>query len=279
MAVGIGTKMEGADMFIAWFDKNKKPYLSRRTAKDYALTQEVKPTPRITQSDAKNSSITFTLPQISAKLNTTKINDLIWAHYDGKSLDPQKFPKHTQKGTLRYSFQGEVEQKSGVSAFIVWHGILMILAWMVLPAMAIFTARYLKDRLGPRWLTVHISLFAAAAAVAVLAIIIVAYNLGNVLHDPHAAVGVVVMVLMAGQIILGVVIDKLWDPARNYIPMQDKVHWWLGRLLFLLAISNIIYGIVIVGNPIFLWFPTACFIAAILLAFIYGQNKIGSVLH
>ncbi|KAJ9059848.1 hypothetical protein DSO57_1037270 [Entomophthora muscae] len=279
MAVGIGTRMDRADMFIAWFDKNKKPQVSHRTAKGHALSQELKLALKITQSDVKNTSITFAIPQSSSKLDTTQVNELIWAHYDRKSSITRNIPMHTQKGTLRYSFQGEVEQDSGVSAFIVWHGILMILAWMILPAMAIFIARYLKDSLGPRWLTAHMTLFAAAAAAAVLSITIVAYNLGNVLDDPHAAIGVVVMVLMGVQIILGVVIDKLWDPERNYIPMQDIVHWWLGRLLFLMAISNIIYGIVLVGNPIYFWFPTTCFMIIITLSFIYGHIKIGRVAH
>ena len=45
------------------------------------------------------------------------------------------------------------------------------------------------------------------------------------------------------QIILGFVIDKLWSPDRTSIPLWDKLHWWIGRVVFLIAIINLYLGI------------------------------------
>ncbi|KAI0239464.1 hypothetical protein L0F63_003503 [Massospora cicadina] len=276
MAVGIGTTMANSDMYLGWF-KKQQAYVSWRRSKGHSLQPELNPAPNLIASDFKNMTITFQIPQSSVKLSTTDANDMIWAFSNDESQADGKLGRHTDRGSLRYSFQGPVAQ--GPSPAILWHGALMLIAWLILPALAIFTARFLKNRLGPRWLTLHQSAFFSAALLAVISIILVAVKNGNVLDNPHAALGLLVMILFGIQIAIGVVIDKLWSPGRRSVPWQDKVHWWVGRSLFLLAIANIFYGIIILGNPSYFWVPTLFILFAILATFIFAEVKMGKITH
>lgn len=52
-----------------------------------------------------------------------------------------------------------------------------------------------------------------------------------------------ITLILIGQMILGIVCDKMFDVGRNSVPIIDKIHWWTGRSLSVLAIANIILGI------------------------------------
>ncbi|KAJ9080661.1 hypothetical protein DSO57_1022571 [Entomophthora muscae] len=279
MAIGIGSSMTKSDMYVAWFDDNDKPIVSHRSASSYDAPRILSSAINITSSNIKQQSITFILsfpqPQAAATLQTNEPNMMIWAHSGMKPSSSGIIQKHTSEGAFSYSFQDE----TSLPSYLVWHAVLMIIAWLVLPSMAIFTARFLKDKLGPRWLTVHRILFFFTAVLAVTAICLVAFNIGNVLRDPHAIIGVIIMSLLGVQIVLGTVINKLWQPDRKEIPFHDKLHWFLGRTLALLAIGNIFYGIILINNPLAFWIPTIIILLVIIMMFIYGQIKIGKISH
>lgn len=59
----------------------------------------------------------------------------------------------------------------------------------------------------------------------------------------HVLAGLAVMVLLAFQLVSGVVIDKLFDPDRVKTPIMDKMHWWVGRLSVLGGIVNVYLGL------------------------------------
>ena len=52
-----------------------------------------------------------------------------------------------------------------------------------------------------------------------------------------------ITLLLIGQMVLGVVCDKLFDIGRETVPVIDKVHWWIGRTLAAVSSINIILGI------------------------------------
>jgi hypothetical protein len=51
------------------------------------------------------------------------------------------------------------------------------------------------------------------------------------------------MIMLAFQLISGVVIDKLFNPQRLSTPILDKLHWWGGRLSVLGGIINVYLGL------------------------------------
>ena len=93
----------------------------------------------------------------------------------------------------------------------------------------------------------------------------------------------VVVISTLIQIGLGFVSNALWTPDRKSIPWWDKLHWWFGRLLFLLAIVNTYLGIrefhefgylqkTYVGVTIGFWlFVAGGFVALLWGQFVYGQ--------
>jgi sorbitol-specific phosphotransferase system component IIBC len=88
----------------------------------------------------------------------------------------------------------------------------------------------------------------------------------------------VVFILAILQVFLGVVIDKLFEPGREAIPIQDIVHWWLGRLIFLLALVNIFIGLVYYTSTSFvIAFVVWCVFVIVLMVFF--QFTIGQSHH
>lgn len=55
--------------------------------------------------------------------------------------------------------------------------------------------------------------------------------------------GLFITVSTVVQIILGFISNARWTPDRKSIPWWDKLHWWFGRAVFILAIANCYIGI------------------------------------
>ena len=48
-------------------------------------------------------------------------------------------------------------------------------------------------------------------------------NYSSVIGDIHVIAGLIILIMMVLQIIGGIVIDRMYDPARTSIPILDKV--------------------------------------------------------
>jgi hypothetical protein len=82
------------------------------------------------------------------------------------------------------------------------------------------------------------------------------------------------------QLILGVVIDKKFNPTRSEIPLRDKVHWWLGRVLFALSILNIFLGIAVANSGVIYWyFVYAAVVLITVGVFVWAQRSFGGQQH
>ncbi|KAJ3109864.1 hypothetical protein HDU97_000094 [Phlyctochytrium planicorne] len=125
------------------------------------------------------------------------------------------------------------------------HGVLMFIAWGVAPFAGIFVARYLKDRLGIWWFRLHVFLMAGVCGGLTIAGFLIKLLTKTPPHfkSPHEIIGLTIIVSLFVQSILGVVSDRLWSPDRPDVPWWDKLHWWFGRLSFLLALANLFVGL------------------------------------
>lgn len=126
------------------------------------------------------------------------------------------------------------------------HGALMFVAWAVIPFIAIFIARYLK-RIGHRWYQLHLSLllFGTGGLSLVSAILVGVYKVPPHFASPHEQLGLFILLALPAQIILGYVINALWNPNRSssHTPWHDRLHAYFGKLIVLLALINIILGL------------------------------------
>jgi hypothetical protein len=81
--------------------------------------------------------------------------------------------------------------------------------------------------------------------------------------------------LALGEIILGVVIDKLFDPRRSSVPFHDKLHWYAGRLLLIGGITNAGFGLVSYTGTDWLWGLCGLWFLFLLSLFFYLEKSQG----
>ncbi|KAI8802735.1 hypothetical protein BJ742DRAFT_777915 [Cladochytrium replicatum] len=133
------------------------------------------------------------------------------------------------------------------------HGALMFAAWGIFAPAGVFISRYQKASMGHWWFKLHVGLTGAGVGVlSIVAFVLGVYatpstrhfSVSDAIGGSHRILGMIVMILMLLQVVLGVFIDRKFDPLRKTIPWHDKAHWWLGRVSILAAIVNLVTGLV-----------------------------------
>ncbi|EGF84250.1 hypothetical protein BATDEDRAFT_22118 [Batrachochytrium dendrobatidis JAM81] len=167
------------------------------------------------------------------------------------------------------------------------HGIMMFVAWTISPAIGIFIARYMKDRLGVWWFRLHVFfMFFVTGLLTIAAIILVVLykTPPHFTNGFHRSFGLAIAIVMIIQIILGVICDRMFSPNRTSIPIWDKLHWIFGRSLAVAGMINIITGmsmlqsigyVVTVGTKAGYGVIVGC----ILIGFIVAEVMLGQIHH
>ncbi|KAI8812800.1 hypothetical protein BJ742DRAFT_767925 [Cladochytrium replicatum] len=133
---------------------------------------------------------------------------------------------------------------------LVAHGWLMALAWGVFAPSAVIVARYFKPKLGVWWFRIHYILFTLVVLFTFIALGLIyvytessggeQFSVSDPLKGTHVVLGMLLICAAPLQAVLGIVIDKLFDPARSAIPIRDKIHWWVGRSALLLGFAVVV---------------------------------------
>ena len=236
------------------------PVVSRRSAKLYD-TPSINSVSNFNSSKVTNNTDSWVKLAFKVRLpivsdNTITANSkIVFAHAnDGPSNSNDlnsDFPFHgTGKGILGpINFLGSGESSEEVDNFdsiLIAHGVLFFIAWAVAPFIGIFVARYLKNMMGVWWYRVHVGMFLVfTGLLSLISFILIVSNIEDDDHfeGNHQKLGLVIFIFMFIQIALGYISNWLWSPTRTSIPWWDKVHWYFGRSLVLLAIINIFLGI------------------------------------
>ena len=84
-----------------------------------------------------------------------------------------------------------------------------------------------------------------------------------------------VFILMIVQFILGFISNALWKEARTAVPWWDKVHWFLGGFVLILAIATLFTGLNIydthIGTPLWAWIVTGVVVGLGVISLFAGQ--------
>jgi hypothetical protein len=319
---GIGASMANADMYVGWRNSTGGYVISRRSPQGYS-TPSVNPQSQglsvvplsVPAPPWARLAFSFKKPLDSS---ITPNSQYIFAYADGRAMQPDSpasnFPKHSSVGkiqgvnflsVLATNSTGEStksEQTKPIidtdaksyKLIIQAHGILMFIAWAVAPFLGIFIARYLKDLLGVWWYRLHLFVMLGVTGLFTLAsfTLMVLYmqgrHLGVVLPEgfagnSHTRLGLVVTLITVIQVILGFVSNALWTPTRTSVPWWDKVHWWIGRLVFLFGLMNTYTGLYLyveryeAGPAILISFWIIVGLG--LGGLVYGEWKFGQVNH
>eukprot|EP01147_Barroeca_monosierra_P004160 gene4160-6512_t len=127
---------------------------------------------------------------------------------------------------------------SRARAATIAHGIVMVLAWILISPTAISIAHNLKF-IGQQWFVAHKYLQILSALLIFIGVIIIFADVGESRGGTHQSLGVAVFILLLVQILLGFARDyisgKPIDPEKEkHGPRRmifNYVHWTLGALL------------------------------------------------
>ncbi|KAJ3360604.1 hypothetical protein HDU91_004473 [Kappamyces sp. JEL0680] len=173
------------------------------------------------------------------------------------------------------------------------HGALMWIAWSLSPFVGIFVARYGKHALGHNWFIIHKWTMGGVTTVFTIISFVLIFlyrrqphfsSLGGGANDAHVKMGLAVTIGCIVQSILGILSDKWFDPSRTSIPVVDKLHWWLGRSIFLLGLVNVYFGFLAYSNQGYVFQDYIMYLYWVIvglgfLAFIYAEIRLGSSHH
>jgi len=181
------------------------------------------------------------------------------------------------------------------------HGSLMMISWSVLVIPTIILARYFKKKL-PSWFTFHWAVNLLALAATVVAFILARYGLfpflpskfSSAFHQKnsfsffsnvglgyfpihaHSIIGIMTIVLSMIQGVLGQVANKMWREGKLPSLFPDKVHWYLGRVILVLAILCIYLGLNKFGGDITSYILYSVHLALTIAFVIFLEVKIGA---
>ncbi|KAJ3255166.1 hypothetical protein HK103_006535 [Boothiomyces macroporosus] len=279
--------MKGSDIYIGWtnstggitvgnYEGTGHSQPSLNSVQNHHVVPLMDPQPSWSQQ-----SFSFCRPTtVSTGQSITPTAGYIYgasASAPSGNLDSTKvsLQQHDTKGTFQPDFSSStttVVTNTGGSAdndqpilkpsasfpfqsIVITHGVLMFIAWAISPFIGIYIARYLKSALGHTWYILHVFFMSilTGAATLVSFILIYLYSFDRFSTDgdigsSHEKLGLVVVLAVIIQIILGYVSNAKFDPHRESIPWWDKAHWWVGRTLFLLGLLNVYLGIKFYGE-------------------------------
>jgi hypothetical protein len=182
-------------------------------------------------------------------------------------------PITTNGSNVSHTLDYQNSTRDNTLLFVRIHGALMWISWYLCASFAILTARFFKKRMGKNWFPVHYGLLILAVLLSIVGVIIIQYNVSEHFSRPHHSLGLVVVILSFLQLILGQYINIKFDPNRHVIPWYDKVHWWFGRLIFILANLNIFLGFNIYDFSIGIYLH-AFFLAIFFAICIFEREKV-----
>lgn len=170
------------------------------------------------------------------------------------------------------------------AALVLLHGLLMLVAWVAMSAVATFIARYLKD-LGHPWYLMHRGMMTIVVVFTFISFILITIHVGaDGVHygSPHAVIGVLVIMFSIVQPLIGILSNRWWSPSRNGTPVfPDVIHWWLGRLVILLGFVNCLLGILLYNGGSASG-ALILFLIWVVVTIVYtalGQKFIGAIHH
>ncbi|KAJ3059027.1 hypothetical protein HDU98_004954 [Podochytrium sp. JEL0797] len=226
------------------------------------------PTPSYV-SVPKNATISFsfTVPDSSKMVSTTGSSRFIFAFSDTLPANPSNPSSPFTQHMYSSSFSLDVSRPSSqtvaadeeysyrTARLLVAHGLFMFIGWGILVPTGIFVARYLKKILGRYWYAAHAGIMFGLGGCIIIALICVELTVAKgedrFFTSTHGIIGTLLaLVFYPTQLALGFVCKKLFTARRTRIPMLDKAHWWMGRLVALLAVINMDLGLDAFGAEI-----------------------------
>ena len=154
---------------------------------------------------------------------------------------------------------------SGQNIMLKLHGIMMIAAWILCASIGVVVARYYKPvwleekLLGEKvWFTIHRSIMVFAVLFCIAGFSIIFVDRGTFkevksdsdFKKAHPFLGLIIMCLAVIQPVMAVFRPH---PGDKHRPIFNWAHWGVGVILHLLAVLNIVIGVLLDAMEMPLW--------------------------
>jgi len=253
--VGVGKYMTTSYLIVAWPNSSGNVTVSQRRADGY-----YEPIPSPNQSDLildaeasgiQNGKFVAVIRRaVTVADSTIQMNEKQWFVY---ALGPSR-PSDEYNATLeqhRADQTGVTEliidngDQDVTDKYLAIHAAFMLVAWAVATPLAIFIVRFGRKALPNTWFRLHwgIQVFVTTTCV-IVGFVFAVMAMGGLRHDrAHHKLGYAIIVGFIAQLGLGVFHHVKFDKRREYVPLWTKIHWWVGRLLFIFVLLQIELGL------------------------------------
>lgn len=193
-----------------------------------------------------------------------------WYILFGKGVfENNKKKKHESKpdiSSAKADFQNFVAlTAAGQNIMLKLHGIMMIAAWILCASIGVVVARYYKPvwleekLLGEKvWFTIHRSIMVFAVLFCIAGFTIIFVDRGTFkevesdsdVKKAHPFLGLIIMCLAVIQPVMAVLRPH---PGDKHRAIFNWAHWGVGVLLHLLAVLNIVIGVLLDAMEMPVW--------------------------
>ena len=296
---GIGTSMLNTPMYVGWLNSTGlgvavSAYSTGQQQPTASVPQDISLLPvQLAAPSWSRLSYSFTrlLNQPKSSLSTT--SSYVFAYSNIKVSNPDSITTASYAQHLSFGVIENVDLVSSGNTSIAvgqggpiftlpsgWsfdnlymaHGILMFIAWGILPYVAIFSAVYLKH-LGNIWFLTHKRLFTAVFVISLISFLLVfLFRQSAHFNDVHSVFGLLVLLGTVAQIALGYYIDSKYNPERSKVPFHDTLHCYVGRAIVCGSIVTLFLGLKFYGSGIALYILLSLWIMSLSLLFFMGKR-------
>ncbi|CAG8562053.1 9370_t:CDS:2 [Paraglomus occultum] len=264
--IGVGKYMTTSYLIVAWPNSSGNVTVSQRKANGY---YEPDPTPN--QSDLildaeasgiQNGKFVAVIRRaVTVEDSTIQTGGKQWFVYAiGPSRPSDEYNATLEQHQADHMGVTELDVGQGgqgiTDKYLTIHAIFMLLAWAVATPLAIFIARFGKKALPNSWFRLHWGIQAFVTTICViLGFTFAVLAMGGLQHEhAHHKLGYVIIIGFIAQLGLGVFHHVMFDKRREYVPIWTKVHWWVGRLLFILVLIQIELGLRLFAEVTMGWY-------------------------
>ena len=298
-AIGIGSSMRNADIITMYplQDGSNTVVLEDRVSSSRSRpplqSQQVSALTAAGPQPDGSWQYTFTRPvQVQSTgsgqkaLQNQKMS-MIWAVSQQSVQQSGDIQMHSDEGTFQINLfetsgqgqsNGESDGDNDTAAKIA-HGIFMFAAWGIVVPLAIFMARYMKNKLHVQWFPWHRNAIIGAVLSTIIGfvIIVAVQGFADISSSSHGIMGVVLVIMMLLQSGLGKYIDMQFNPNRTKIPLHDKAHWYLGWSVWIFALVTMALGANLLAEGVLIAY--LIIMAAVLVWFAYFEISVGQSHH
>lgn len=210
-------KMAGSEIYLMYFENNNSS-ITVRQGVGHRLPVMLNSQPfDIIQTTKQNESFSYHF-QRNITINglqglSNSLTPIIFA-YTNTPVNLGRIGIHSLKESTKVNLFDNtfiIANTETVPSFVITHGVLMILSWLVCSFIGIFSARFCKQLLGLWWFRIHSGFLSLSVLSCIIsfALILIEMADGENFTNIHHLLGVFVFILILFQFFLGLYIDVI----------------------------------------------------------------------